>query len=187
MSLRILYGAAMAAATALLALGASGCSGDEYTGTEVFVWPDKSAFTGIPVDGSGTLPAVSSYMERRCGTLDCHGSALIPMRLYGQFGRRHPDEMNFPGGLGTTAAELEANYGTVCSVEPEKTAEQAQNLGQTADTLLIVRKARGTEGHKGGTILKEGDAADKCILGWLRNNGLASVTEDCKKAIAQID
>lgn len=184
MRARLLAGAV--AVAALLALGVSGCSGDEYTGAEVFGCPDKAAFTGVAPSGD-VVPAVSSYMERRCGTLDCHGSALIPMRLYGQFGRRHPDETNVPGGFATTAAELEANYGTVCSVEPEKTAEQVQSLGQTADTLLIVRKARDVEGHKGGRLMIEGDPADRCILGWLRNNGLMSVTEDCKKAIQQID
>lgn len=185
MSARLLAGAV--AVAALLALGVSGCSGDEYTGTEVFACPDKAAFTGISPGGGDAVPAVSSYMERRCGTLDCHGSALIPMRLYGQLGRRHPDEKNIPGGVATTPMELEANYGAVCSVEPEKMAEQAQSLGQTAETLLIVRKARGTEGHKGGALIIKGDSADSCILGWLSKRGLESVAEDCKKAIEPLD
>lgn len=182
MSARLLGGAV--AVAALLALGVSGCSGDEYTGEEVFACPDKAGFMGIEPNGN-VVSGVSSYMERRCGTLDCHGSALIPMRLYGQFGRRHPDEKNIPGGFGTTAAELEANYSAVCSVEPEKTAEQVRNLGQTADTLLIVRKARGIEGHKGGTLMNEGDPADKCIIGWLRSRGLTSFKGECEQAIEQ--
>jgi hypothetical protein len=126
-------------------------------------------------------------MERRCGTLDCHGAATIPMRLYGQLGRRHPAEGNVPGGAVTTAAELEANYGTVCSIEPEKTAEQVADFGQKAEELLIVRKARGIEGHKGGPIVKEGDPGDQCIVGWLRGLKLEAIAGPCQQAIDRLD
>ena len=37
-------------------------------------------------------------------------------------------------------------------------------------TLTVVRKARGTEHHKAGTVLKTGGDADKCLLSWLTGN-----------------
>lgn len=178
---------ALVAGAAIVSLSAASCSGDEYTKTQVYACPNKSAFTGVPAGGGATLPSVSAYMERRCGTLDCHGSFEIPMRLYGQLGRRHPTEGNIPGGALTTAAELDANYGTVCSVEPEQTAAQVADFGQKAEELLIVRKARGVEGHKGGTVVKEGDSADQCIVGWLRGLKLEDISPSCQQAIDKLD
>jgi hypothetical protein len=169
------------------ALASPGCLGEEATATQVFACPNKVVFTGVPPAPAFPVAAVSGYMERRCGTLDCHGAATIPMRLYGQFGRRLPDEGNVPGGAPTTAAELDANYATACSIEPEKTAEQVENFGQKAEELLIVRKARGIEGHKGGTIVKEGDPGDQCIVGWLRGLQLDAVSKACQDAIGLID
>ena len=101
----------LSAAAALVALAASACVEGDINATQVFACPDKNTFTGIPPAGGATLPAVSAYMERRCGTLDCHGSAQIPMRIYGQLGRRKPDEGNIPGGAITTVAELDAKGG----------------------------------------------------------------------------
>jgi hypothetical protein len=125
-------------------------------------------------------------MERRCGTLDCHGGATIPMRLYGQFGRRHPAEQNVSGVAATTPLELEANYGAVCSVEPEKTAEQVDNFGQKAEELLIVRKARNEEGHKGGRVVIAGDVGDQCIVSWLRSQDPAVVAGHCSQALQKL-
>jgi hypothetical protein len=177
----------LTAVAALAALAGPGCLGDEATQSEVFTCPNKSAFTGIPDEGGAAMAGVSAYMERRCGTLDCHGAANIPMRLHGQLGRRLPNEGNFSGGAPTTAAELDANYSAVCGVEPEKTAEQVDTFGQSAEELLIVRKARGTEGHKGGMIVKEGDSGDQCIIGWLRRVPLAELAPACQQAIEKID
>jgi len=179
--------AAVVTLVALVAIGAPGCLGDEATGTEIYTCPNKSAFTGIPDEGGAAMAGVSAFMERRCGTLDCHGAASIPMRLHGQLGRRLPDEGNISGGAPTTAGELDANYSAVCGVEPEKTAEQVDTFGQSAEELLIVRKARGIEGHKGGTIVKEGDPGDQCIVGWLRRVPLADLAPLCQQAIEKID
>jgi hypothetical protein len=133
------------------------------------------------------MTGVSAYIERRCGTLDCHGSAQIPMRLHGQLGRRLPGEGNISGGAPTTVGELNANYTAVCGVEPEKTAEQVNTLGQSAETLLVVRKARGTEGHKGGAIVNQGDPGDRCIVDWLRGVPLADLAASCQGALDNID
>jgi hypothetical protein len=170
-------------------LGAAGpkCSGDAYTGTQTIACPRRDVFTGQPVDGGAPAIGVSVYLERRCGTLDCHGSSLRPMRLYGQHGLRHPAEQNFPGGVGTTLAELDANYGAVCNVEPEKMAQAVSDVGQSADQLLVYRKARNIEGHKGGEVIKEGSSADRCLLGWLRGDAPDSVTSNCEDAISRLE
>lgn len=172
---------------ALASLAAPGCLGEEATQSDVFACPNKSAFTGIPDEGGAAMTGVSAYLERRCGTLDCHGSTNIPMRLHGQLGRRLPNEGNVPGGAPTTPQELEANFATVCTVEPEKTAEQVDTFGQSAEELLIVRKARGIEGHKGGPIVKEGDPGDQCIINWLRRVPLAELAPSCQAALNNID
>lgn len=177
-----LLGVAIAAA----AIFALSCSGDDYTGAEVFPCPNKAVFIGEPEGGGALVQSVSSFMERRCGTLDCHGASSRPMRLYGQLGRRHPDEDNVVGGATTTRLELEANYAAVCGVEPEKMATVVQDLGASAEDLLLVGKARGIEGHKGGTVVKQNDEADQCIVRWLQNDPLDAVSAACAAAIKKL-
>ncbi|MFO0588883.1 MAG: hypothetical protein U0441_15140 [Polyangiaceae bacterium] len=130
--------------------------------------------------------SVSPYMERRCGTLDCHGGIARPMRLFGKLGLRHPDENNIPGGKATTTVELDANYTSVCGIEPEKMNDTVANLGNSADELLMIRKARGLEKHKGGKVVNEADHADNCMLGWLRGDKAATVDQECAAAIADL-
>ncbi len=125
---------------------------------------------------------VSPFLERRCGTLDCHGGIARPMRIFGGLGLRHPDENNFPGGVATTPVELVANYTSVCGVDAEKMSESKEQSGNTAEKLLIVTKARGLENHKGGKVVNENDPGDLCILSWLRNNEAQAATQ-CKAAV----
>jgi hypothetical protein len=149
------------AAIALAALAATGSScATDLNGTEINACPDADLYK----------QNVSPFMERRCGTLDCHGGISRPMRLYGQLGLRTLDENNTAGGLPTTEAELSANYSAVCNLDPEKMTESVMNLGNSAGELLILRKARGLEKHKGGKVVNEGDHGDACILTWLKGN-----------------
>lgn len=133
--------------------------------------------------------SVSPFLERRCGTLDCHGGIARPMRLFGQLGLRHPGEDNISGGKSTTAVELTANYFSVCNVDAEKMDESVKNFGNNAATLLLVTKARGAEKHKGGQVVAEGDSGDKCLLGWLQGEEVvdpADVAEACAAAVEQL-
>jgi hypothetical protein len=168
---------------AALAGLSSGCLGDDATATQVFKCPSRASFTGEPEGGGATMVAVSAFMERRCGTLDCHGSLYRPMRLLGRYGLRDPAQKNITGGAATTAAELDANYAAVCNVEPEQMDKAAEDFGQSAEKLLILQKARGVEGHKGGTIVSQGTPGDDCILGWLRGDPLSSVGPRCQAAL----
>lgn len=145
--------------------------------------PSEAVFTGRSPDGGAPSPAVSDYMARRCGTLDCHGRAERPLRLYGQYGLRTPAENNVSGGKATTLAELKANYASACGLEPEKTAAAVKDLGQSAELLLIVQKARGVEGHKGGAVVRAGGPGDRCIVGWLRGDDPSVVAAACQEAL----
>ena len=162
---------------------ASGCLGEGATATQTFKCPSRESFTGEPEGGGANVQAVSAFMERRCGTLDCHGSALRPMRLLGRYGLRDPAQHNVTGGAATTAAEIDENYAAVCNVEPEQMDKAAADFGQSAEKLLILQKARGVEGHKGGAIVVQGTPGDDCLLGWLRGDKLSSVAPRCQEAI----
>jgi hypothetical protein len=159
----------------------------ETGGSEVYACPDKGVFTGQDADGGPPVASVSTLLERRCGTLDCHGSLYRPMRIYGRYGLRAPSEGNVTGGKATTTFEHGANYGAVCSIEPDKMAEVTADFGQSADQLLFLRKARGVEGHKGGAAVTPGSDADECILGWLRGDDLATVSSRCQLAIDALE
>lgn len=177
--------AAVALGMAILAAAASSCvgeGGDACDGD--CLCPSRSVFTLEAADG-GTVPAgasVSAFMERRCGTLDCHGSDYRPMRLYGRFGLRDPAGTDISGGKATTPRELADNYAAVCTVQPEATQAVVEGSGDP-EALLILRKARGVEAHKGGQVVVPGSASDKCILGWLRGDDPALVAQNCQTAL----
>jgi hypothetical protein len=166
----------LAAVTAVTAGVFTGCRGD-LDATVTNACPSQAVFE----------QSVSPFLERRCGTLDCHGGVARPMRLFGRFGLRHPGEDNFSGGAATTDVELAANYTSVCGVDAERMNESVENFGNNAAELLVVAKARGAEKHKGGKIVNEGDAGDKCLLGWLQGEQVvdpADVAAACADALA---
>ncbi len=159
-----------------LVLLLTGCL-DDPGGRKLLACPDQQVFFAY----------VSPMMERRCGTLDCHGSDYRPMRLFGELGLRHPEELNQTGGDATTPLELLDNYRTVCAIEPEKVAEVAADPGgQSVNSLLLVRKARGEEGHKGGKVFNPFDDSDLCVVGWLRGDNPKSVRAACQKALDKL-
>jgi hypothetical protein len=43
------------------------------------------------------------------------------------------------------------------------------DAGAHPERLTLIRKARGTEHHKGGTVIHAGDDADTCLGSWLRS------------------
>jgi hypothetical protein len=119
----------------------------------------------------------SAVMERRCGTLDCHGHVSRPLRIYGQYGLRRyepegsPNVENYAeyysgGKEPTTLTELEDNYRSICALEPELVA-QVYAKKSSPDVLSIVRKARLREKHKGGLLWNKGEAGDVCMTNWL--------------------
>lgn len=121
-------------------------------------------------DGDSFRP-VSAVMERRCGTLDCHGAPGRPLRIYGQPGLRKPVEERdpdyYPGGLApTTEDELLDNYRSMVGLEPEIMVRVIKEEDEP-ESLTLVRKPRLLEKHKGGLVWNKGDDGDTCLLNWI--------------------
>ncbi|MBL9024696.1 MAG: hypothetical protein JNL21_21045 [Myxococcales bacterium] len=137
--------------------------------------------------------AVSTLLERRCGTLDCHGDGARPLRIYGQYGLRlkpedSDDDTLFSGNLerATTEIERESNYRSVCGLEPELT-HQVVNGELAVERLTLVRKPRLSEKHKGGRIWNEGKPPDRCLVTWLESKYEPGTmdTADCEAAVTE--
>ena len=142
---------------------------------------DDTAVSTVSCGDFTTFPKVSEVLEKRCGTLDCHGSFERPLRLYGQVGQRRLEDAGafnfdagaygqyFPGGavsLATTEAELLDNYRSVCGLEPELMT-RVVTLQAAPEDLTLLRKARLIEKHKGGKVFNPGREGDLCLTTWL--------------------
>jgi len=127
---------------------------------------------------SATFPLVSDALERRCATLDCHGSPGRNLRLYTGSGLRLGSE-DVPGNSSTTAEEYAASYWAVVGLEPEIMSAVVADEGAHPERLTLIRKARGTEGHEPGAVIEEGDATDECITSWLAGKTSEAA---CKKS-----
>lgn len=151
-------------------LAVAGCSGVDSTAQITVKGPKFGA------KGAAFLP-ISSVLERRCGTLDCHGSTYRPLKIYGQIGLRRPEAKDstnvksfkdyYSGGAEpTTEAELFDNYLSVIGLEPEILGGVVAGEAQP-DALTMVRKPRLREKHKGGLIWNQSDPGDLCVINWL--------------------
>ncbi len=132
---------------------AIGCS--ETAPDEPLSLPSRSQF-----------PLVLDALERRCGTLDCHGTPGRNLRLYTGSGLRL-DPKDIPGNGQTKDAEYDASYWSVEGLEPEIMSAVVEGEGADPERLIFLRKARGTEHHKPGAIIEEDDDTDVCIRSWL--------------------
>lgn len=133
------------------------------------------------VPDRASFPAVADLLVHRCGTLDCHGQTSRNMRLYGNLGLRlAPGDKPVSKGT-TTSAEYDEDFASVVGLEPEIMTAVVTASGAQPDRLTFVRKARGAENHKGGTLWTAGDPQDRCVTSWLA--GATDVT-GCQKANA---
>jgi hypothetical protein len=138
---------------------------------------DPEAVTIARCPDAGEFVHVSPWVESTCGTLDCHGQLARPMRVYGTSGLRL-DAADRTGGDATTPAERDATMRSLCSLEPERTAEAVAGR-LAADELLVVGKGRGDVHHEGGVLMRAGDDGDRCFITWL--SGKADV-DACDRA-----
>ena len=130
--------------------------------------PDRDERVAIVSPDRAAFPPVAAFLEHGCGTLDCHGQIGRNLRLYGFDGLRL-SSADVPGGQPTTSDETEADFHSVIGLEPELMAAVVADGGAHPERLTLVRKGRGTEHHKGGALIKVGDAQDRCLLSWLAN------------------
>ena len=125
---------------------------------------------------------VAQVLVERCGSLDCHGSKYRNMHLYG-FGSSRLAPGTLPEAPDTTQEEADRDYDAVVALEPDLMRDVVREGGALPDRLTFVRKARGSEAHKGGSPITRGDAADLCILSWL-----ASTVDQtaCRSAVPRL-
>src|SRR6185437_541330 len=128
----------------------------------------------LPDQGSFTDNKVSQMMERRCGSLDCHGAEGRPLRLYSQWGLRlSPSKDGTRVSGATTKAEQAANYEAVVGLQPEELSTCFQSKGAVFDTLQLLKKPIDIDGqgirHKGGPVLRPTltDPGWQCLYGWV--------------------
>jgi hypothetical protein len=137
---------------------------------------DAGATVAASCPSRSEFDAVSPVLEQRCGTLDCHGALARPLRVYGTYGMRLFDDPSAlepgsgvyadPEGSPTTEAERAANRASLCALEPEiMAAVGAGDLDATE--LTVLRKATGTEHHKGGVVFHEADGGERCLRSWI--------------------
>lgn len=114
-----------------------------------------------------SFPAVAQLLVHHCGTLDCHGTRARNLRLFGNEGLRWAatDRPLLPAC--TTRDEIEQDYTSVVGLEPEAMSAVVTDHGAHPERLSLVRKARGLEQHKGGTLMHAGDNSDDCMTSWL--------------------
>lgn len=143
--------------------------------------PADSRYVQQSLPEAGTFPPVAELLVIRCGSLDCHGTVARNMRLYGAAGLRLSPADRPLAPPCDTPEEVAQDYGSVVGLEPETTSEVA--AGADAGALTLVRKARGTEAHKGGQVWTQGDDSDTCLVSWLA--GRAS-TASCAAGLAAV-
>jgi hypothetical protein len=136
--------------------------------------PDSTRFTAVLAPDFTVYKAnVDTYLQRRCGTLDCHGQPGRAYRLYGFTGFRlyNLDAGLISGVQPTRDEEIRANYEALVSLEPEEMSRVIAKQGgekQDLERLLFIRKAQRIERHKGGQAMAEDDPGYRCVVAWLR-------------------
>jgi hypothetical protein len=146
--------------------------------------PPDDAKVGVIAPDRAQFPPVSMLLDHRCGSLDCHGKRTRNLQIYGCEGLRLGDAS--PGcrnssGSDTSVEEHDATYRSLVALEPAVMTEVVLNKGANPELLTFVRKARGTEAHKGGTLITPGDDQDVCITSWLAG---MTATDACARALA---
>jgi hypothetical protein len=142
---------------------ASACSPPSAGARVVETTPDATSF-----------PPVAAMLIQACGSLDCHGTLGRNLRLYGDTTLRlSPTDV--PSTLiPTTRDEVTQDFESVLGLEPEIMSQVVASGGADPERLTFVRKARGSESHKGGAIVVPGDPRDVCITSWLKGTADAS-------------
>lgn len=155
---------------ALAALVLVGCVTADANDRHIEDVPDRTSF-----------PAVSDLLDHRCGTLDCHGQTSRNLRIYGHEGLRLDATARPSSQPNTTSAEYDATFASLVGLEPEIMTSVVEAGGAHPERLTFIRKARGTEDHKGLQLWTEGDSADVCVTSWLANK---TDTASCTSALA---
>ena len=149
--------------------------------------PPEDARVGILAPDFDKFAPVGLLLDHRCGSLDCHGQRTRNLQIFGCEGLRLGDASpgcRISSGTDTTIEELQATYRSLVALEPVVMTTVVSGHGANPELLTFVRKARGTEAHKGGTLITPGDDQDQCITLWLANADADAGAEACARALA---
>jgi hypothetical protein len=143
--------------------------------------PDASArFVASPPDRASFAP-VAQVFVRTCGTLDCHGTVARNFKIYGDIGLRASPSDRPSVLTPTTNEEVDRTYASFVGLEPETLSAVVTSGGASPERLTFLRKARGTEHHKPGPIITQGDDRDVCFTSWLAGHTDAGA---CTRALS---
>jgi hypothetical protein len=153
----------VALGTALVVAGSGSCAPvPDNTRVTTILTPDYDAFAGNAMNAG-----VHTFLERRCGTLDCHGQVGRPFRLFSQNGlRANNDSGVVSGDQPDTPQEVYSNYLSAVGLQPEEMSRVVAGDDPVTD-LLLVTKPTAMETHKGGQVISVGDTSYVCLTGWL--------------------
>jgi len=129
--------------------------------------PADAVYTPQALPDAATFPPVAQLLDVRCGSLQCHGTVARNLRLYGSAGLRFAATDRPLVPTCDTQDETDQDYASVVDLEPETMSAVVAAGGAHPEQLTMVRKARGTEDHKGGAVWAEGDDSDVCLTSWL--------------------
>ena len=136
--------------------------------------PANGRFVQMAAPDRATFGPVAELLDVRCGSLDCHGTVARNLRLFGSAGLRWSSNDRPLVPLCDTQTEVDQDYESMVGLEPEVLNAVVAAGGANPERLTLVRKARGTEAHKGGTIWAAGDPSDTCLTAWLASSASAS-------------
>jgi hypothetical protein len=142
--------------------------------------PASDARVAERLPDRASFPVVAQLLVHSCGTLDCHGERGRNLRLYGNESLRWAKTDQPLRPACTTLDEVEQDYDSVVGLEPEVMAAVVADRGARPERLSLLRKARGLEHHKGGTLIHAGDDKDQCLSSWLAGD---TRTDLCLRAL----
>lgn len=128
-------------------------------------YPQNQAQDELHTPDPRSFPLVADALSPSCGTLDCHGQWGRNLRLFGGRGLRLAPGEN-PADGATTQREYDASFRSLVGLEPERLTDVLL-YGLDPAELVLVRKARGKDAHKGGVQMLVGDPLDRCLTSWL--------------------
>ncbi len=145
--------------------------------------PVDSRYTPLDLPPAASFPPVAELLDVRCGSLDCHGTVARNLRIFGSAGLRWSPADRPLVPPCEPPDEVAQDYESVVDLEPETMNAVVAGGGQDPEMLAMVRKARGTESHKGGQIWSKGDESDTCLVSWLAG---ATDAGACERAVQNV-
>jgi hypothetical protein len=144
-----------------LVLAGTSCAPIDANAVSPLALPDRDQYI---------TQGVSTFMEKRCGALDCHGQEGRPLRIYSANGLRKNLVKGERDIRATQPDELLDNYYATVGLEPEEISISRVTEGNFTDFLLL-KKPLGIEGggvrHKGGPVLRSTDPGFECLISWI--------------------